>query len=140
MSVQEFVEYMRIVFKRWWLFPILCGATLGAIFISFRAAPPRYEANCPFSSELSPSSDVTLYPGYDRPTQNQQIAATQAAFMEILKNPTVIQRTAKAVKSSVPNDELSQRIKVEKPLKSEFVWVSVLGNNPKRRLTWPVRW
>jgi uncharacterized protein involved in exopolysaccharide biosynthesis len=131
MQLQEFVEYMRIVFKRWWLLLILCGVTLGSIWISFRAAPPRYMASVQFLVNAPPSSNVALYPGTDSPSQNQQIAATQAAFIEILKSPTVIQRTAKRVMSSKSSDELSRQITVDQPLKSEFVRLSVLGNSPQ---------
>ena len=131
MSMQEFIEYVRIVSKRWWLLLILCITTLGAIWINFRAAPPQYEATVRFLVNAPPSSNVALYPGFDRPSQDQQIAATQAAFIEILKSPTVIQRTVKRVTSSKSSDELGRRITVDTPLKSEFVWLSVLGNNPQ---------
>lgn len=131
MNMQEFIEYVRIVSRRWWLLLILCVTTLGAIWISFRAAPLRFEATVRFLVNAPPPSNVTLYPGFDRPSQDQQIAYTQATFMETIKSPTVLQRTAKAVGTSMSGAELGRRVTVDKPLKSGFVWVTVLGNNPQ---------
>ncbi len=131
MSTEEFGQYIHILLKRWWLFLILCGTTLGAIFFTFYTAPPQYRATVRFLVNAPPSADVTLYPGFDQPTQNQQIAATQARFMEILKNSTVAWETVRAIETSMDGDELLQRTEVEKPTDSEFVRVSVLADDPQ---------
>lgn len=131
MSMQDFVEYIRVLLKRWWLFLILCGTTLGAILFSFYAGPPQYEASLGFLVNAPPYTDVTLYPGLDRPSQRQQIAVVQSAYMEILRGPTVIWRTAEAIGGSMDGGELGSRVTVEKPLESEFVWVSVVADEPQ---------
>ncbi len=132
MSAQELLEYIRILKKRWWLFLILCGTTLVALLISFRIAPPQYEVTVRFLVNAAPLSNVSLFPGADRPTQNQQIADTQAAFMEILKSPTVLRKTLETLKSDMRSDELSRRTSVDKPVQSEFVWVTVRGDAPQQ--------
>lgn len=131
MSVQEFLTYVRVVLKRWWLFLILCGTTLGGIWFSFQAGPPQYEAAVRFAVNAPPSADVTLYPGFDRPTQGQAVAVIQATFMELLKSPTVIRRAVEASQVSIGSDELRRRVKVEEPLESQFVWVSVQADDPQ---------
>jgi len=131
MSVEEFVQYVRILLKRWWLFLILCGTTLGAIIFSFYTAPPQYRATVRFLVNAPPSGDVTLYPGFDQPTQNQQIATTQSRFMEILKSPTVTWQTVRTLQVSLDGDELRRRTVVDKPVDSEFVRVSVLADEPQ---------
>jgi len=131
MSVEEFVQYMRILLKRWWLFVILCGATIGAILVSFYTAPSQYKATVQFLVNAPPSGDVNLYSGFDQPTQNQQIAATQARFMEILKSSAVTWQTVRALQVSMDGDELKRRTVVDKPTDSEFVRVAVLADEPQ---------
>lgn len=131
MSVEEFVQYMRILLKRWWLFLILCGTTLGAIVFSFYTAPPQYRATVRFLVNAPPSGDVTLYPGFDQPTQSQQIAATQSRFMEILQSSTVTWQTVRTLQASMDGDELKRRTEVDKPTDSEFIRVSVLADEPQ---------
>ena len=132
MSAQELLEYIRILKKRWWLFLIVCGTTLAAILISFRIAPPQYEVTVRFLVNAAPLANVSLFPGADRPTQNQQIADTQATFMEILKSPAVLRKTLETLKIGMRTDELSRRTSVDKPVQSEFVWVTVRGNEPQQ--------
>lgn len=131
MSVKEFVEYLRVLQKRWWLFLIVCGATLGSLLITFQAGPPQYEATLRFLVNAPPSVDVTLYPGFDRPTQSQQIATTQAAFIEVVKSPTVIWKAADALQIPIRLDEAGRRITVEQPMESQFVWLSVRAQDPQ---------
>lgn len=131
MSVEEFVQYIRILLKRWWLFLILCGTTLGSIMFSFYTAPPQYRATVRFLINAPPSGDVTLYPGFDQPTQSQQIAATQSRFMEILQSSTVTWQTVRALQASMDGDELKRRTVVDKPTDSEFIRVSVLADEPQ---------
>ncbi len=129
MSVQEFLNYIRVPVKRWWLFLIVCGATIGGVLFSFRAMPPQFAATVQFLVNAPPSTDVTLYPGFDLPSQNQQIAATEAAFMEILQSPTVIQKTADALQITTPVETLREGITVVKPRDSEFVRVTVSASS-----------
>lgn len=131
MSVQELVEYIRILLKRWWLFVIVCGTTLGALLVSFYAAPPQYEATVRFLVSTPPSADVTLYPSFSRPSESEQIAVRQAAFMELLESSTVAWRTVDALQVPIGGDELSARITVDQPMDSQFVWVSVLADEPQ---------
>jgi uncharacterized protein involved in exopolysaccharide biosynthesis len=137
MSVQEFVEYIRVLLKRWWVFLILCGATVGGLLYSFYSAPTQYEATTRFWVSAPPSTDVALYSSLDRPTQRQQAAAIQSALIELIENPTIIQQAVDAIPgSSINNDELSydelrKLVTVEQPTESNFVWVSVLADEPQ---------
>ena len=132
MNTQEFRDYARILKKRWWLLLIVCGTTLGVLLISFSAAPPQYEATVRFLVNAPPLTNVTLFPNSDRPNQNQQIAATQAAFIEILRSPTVLRKTLETLNLDQRVEELSQRVTVDKPFQSEFVWATVRGNEPQQ--------
>lgn len=131
MSMNEFFQYVTVIRKRWWLFAVLCGTALGAILVSAQLAPPQYESSVRFLVNVPPSADVTLYPGYDRPTQNQKIGATQAAFMEVLRSPIVVGGTIKKLGLSMSIGELQARISVEKPTDSEFPYVAVTANKPE---------
>jgi len=130
--MQEFFTYLRVLKKRWWLFLIVCGATLGTIVIGSSTGASQYEATVRFLVNAPPLNDVTLYPGLDRPTRNEQIASTQAAFMEMLKSSTVIRRTLDNLPIDIRLSEFSQGITAEKPPESEFVWVSVRTHDPQQ--------
>ncbi|MGQ0603343.1 MAG: YveK family protein [Anaerolineales bacterium] len=132
MSMQEFLEYVHVLRKRWWLFIVLCGAALGVMLVSAWSNPARYESSVRFLVNVPPSADVSLYPGYDRPTQNQQIRATQSAFLEVIQSPTVLRRTKDRLGLSVSLSELSQWITTDKPTESTFVWVAVTANDPQQ--------
>jgi uncharacterized protein involved in exopolysaccharide biosynthesis len=126
--MQEFIQYVNVLRKRWWLLVAICGVTLATIMIIAQMRPVAYEATVRFLVNVPPSSDVTLYPGFDRPSASQQIAATTASFMEVLRSPTVLQRTRETLGLAMPMSELEQAIFVEKPLDSEFVWVTVTAS------------
>jgi uncharacterized protein involved in exopolysaccharide biosynthesis len=111
--------------RRWWLLALLGGAVLAVILVTGRLQPVRYEATVRFLVNVPPSADVTLYPAFDRPSANQQIATTQAAFMEVLRSPMVLERTRQQLSLDISMTELEQAVYVEKPLDSEFVWVTV---------------
>jgi len=130
MSMQEFIQYLGVLRRRWWLLAVLSVATLGAIIVAAQMRPTAYEASLRFLVNVPPSADVTLYPGFDRPSASQQIAATTAAFMEVLNSPTVIERTRQTLSLPALSTENGQTILVEKPLDSEFVWVTVTAATP----------
>jgi capsular polysaccharide biosynthesis protein len=130
MSMQEFIQYVRIVRKRWWLLVAICGVTLATLVVLAQLRPVTYEASVRFLVNVPPSSDVTLYPGFDRPSASQQVAATTATFMEVLRSPTVLQRTREALQLAMSLSALEQAVFVEKPVDSEFVWVTVMAPQP----------
>ena len=131
MSMHEFLEYVNVLRKRWWLFIVLCGAALGVMLVSAWSSPAQYESSVRFLVNVPPSAEVSLYPGFDRPTQNQQIRATQSAFLEVIKSPTVLRRTKDKLGLPMSLAELGQMITTDTPTESTFVWVAVKATDPQ---------
>lgn len=131
MSMQEFLEYVNVLRKRLWLFVVVSGTALLVMLASAWSSAAQYESSVRFLVNVPPSADVSLYPGFDRPTQNQQVRATQTAFLEVIKSPTVLSRTKDRLGLSLSLSELSERITTDKPTESTFVWVAVRSDDPQ---------
>ncbi len=131
MSMQEITEYLRIWRRRWWVFVVLVGATVGGILLTAFTSPARYEATTKFIVNTPPAAQVALYPAFDSPNQNQQIAATRSAFMEALQNPAVIRAALAQLNSSADPAQVRHNLTVEQPINSQLVNVSVRAASPE---------
>lgn len=131
MSMHEIAEYLSILRRRWWVFAVLVGATLAGILLTAFTAPAQYEATTKFLVNTPPAAQVALYPTFDSPNQNQQIAATRSAFIEALRNPTVIRAALKQVNSSADPSQVRNNLTVEQPTNSQLVNISVRAASPE---------
>lgn len=131
MSMHEIAEYISILRQRWWVFAMLVGATAGGILLTAFTAPAQYEATTKFLVNTPPAAQVALYPAFDSPNQNQQIAATRNAFIEALRNPSVIRAALRQVNSSADPVQVRNNLWVEQPNNSQLVNVSVRAASPE---------
>lgn len=125
MNMHEIAEYLAIFRRRWWLFALLVGASAGVIVLTAYLAPAQYEATTKFLVNTPPAAQVALYPTFDSPNQNQQIAATRNAFMEALRNPTVIRAALEQINSPLDPSQVRNNLTIDEPTNSQLVNVTV---------------
>jgi uncharacterized protein involved in exopolysaccharide biosynthesis len=90
MEGQEFLQYLRVLRKRWWLILMLMVSTVGTILIVLYTTKPRYQSSVKFLFSSPPVAEITVYGDFREPTVRDEIPSAKANFNEILGSEAVI--------------------------------------------------
>ncbi|MBE9513738.1 MAG: hypothetical protein IMY83_01715, partial [Chloroflexi bacterium] len=131
MSIQELLDYVAILRKRWWLILLLVISTVGTILVISRSQKPLYEASLKFLFTTPPISEVSVYNEFRQVSVGQEIPAAKANFIEMLTSKVVIWDAIETLGADLTGDEVLARLTVEQSPVSGFVELSLQCEDPQ---------
>lgn len=129
MQENEFLVYMRIIRRRWWLILFLFAVTMAVIFLTSFSAKPVYQGKVRIQVVASESGGVSLFSqARSAPTQ-EQIRAAQEGFRSALFSGTVAWQTIAQLNLSISAADLLDHLDFK--VDGDFINVTYSADSPQ---------
>lgn len=126
----ELFAYLRPVLRWSWVTVILVAATVAAIVYSNANVPLVYYSTVKLEVAAPEPEEVSLFSTVRTGTQKDEISAVQADFSGIVRGALAMQATIKELNLQMSWQQLMDKIWVELPTFSNFVYVHFQADNP----------
>lgn len=132
MIASDLVQYRQIIVKRLWLITLLVVSTLTTVAAVSLTRPRLYQTTVRFQVTALLPSDVSLYQATRSGGYREEIAATQANFLEVLTSLEVAWDTVNALQLPISGRELAQKVSIQDSNTSDFVKLTVRAERPQQ--------
>lgn len=113
---------LDILRRRWWIIALLMVGAVGVVLIGALLAPPTYRSTMRLQVFVLDEQEVTLFSRLSSPDAAEQIAVTQAQFVEVLQSQLIAWRTINELGLDMNADQLLDNL--ETRISGDFVTVS----------------
>jgi len=122
--------YIKIIVRWSWVILLLVASTMAVIYYSAANAPLVYRSTVKLEVSAPEPEEVTLYTTVRTGAAREEIGAVQSNFAQIVRTGSVAVRTLQTLGLAMSWQDLQNRISVEIPAFSDFVYVHVEADNP----------
>ncbi|HRV92747.1 MAG TPA: Wzz/FepE/Etk N-terminal domain-containing protein [Anaerolineae bacterium] len=105
MQARDFMQYLKIIRKWWWVIALLFVATVGTMLVISVIADKEYEATVTVQVSAPPPEEAPLYSQFGREALSDEIEQARTSFRQLLENGDVAFRTLE----QLPDIEIGSR-------------------------------
>jgi uncharacterized protein involved in exopolysaccharide biosynthesis len=107
MQARDFMQYLKIVRKWWWVIGLLFVATVSTLVAMSFLAEQEYEATVTVQVSAPPPEEAPLYSQYGRDALSDEIEQARSSFRQLLENGDIAFRTLETLPDiSIPSRQL----------------------------------
>ena len=129
--MNELLDYLAIIRKRWWLILLLVISTVSTTLVISKNQKPVYEASLKFLFSTPPVAEVSVYNEFRQVSVGDQIPSAKANFIEILASEVVAWEAIETLGANITTGEVLAGLTVEPVLNSEFVELLLRCEDPQ---------
>ncbi len=129
MENNEFLIYLQIIRRRWWLIALLFVTTMAVIFLTSFTSKPVYQGKVRLQVIASEPGEVSLFSQVRSSPSQDQIRAAQEEFRSALFSGTVAWQTIAGLNLSIGAADLLDHLDFK--VDADFLNVTYSADNPQ---------